>query len=327
MGPKDRPNGESVMKNVKIALPLLALVVPLKPVLAQPVADTHSVSVERVDTLPNHTLFRPVAADGEQHAWPLLVWENGGCSNDPTRYSEFLSRVASAGYLVAAQGYEGNETAAPEREERGREADMLMAEAIAWASIETARDDSEFYQQIDTNRVGLFGHSCGGFTSLQVAPTDPRVGSVIVFNSSTNPFWEPERSEVLLNSFPAGFPVAWVNGGPSDIAYPNGQANWVALPATMPGFHVEYDFPEFDSVGEPSNGHSGFFRGELAPRLNPAIADIAINWFDFTVADGSDEARDYLFGEPCGFCADENWQVQVRNWSEFSPPEGAGEAQ
>ncbi len=309
------------MKNTKFILPLIAIAGAWQPALAQSEADAYAVSVERVDTLPNHTLFRPVAEDGARHVWPLLVWENGGCRNDPTRYSAFLSRVASAGYLVAAQGYEGNETAAPARKERGREADMLMAEAIAWAAIETARDDSEFYRQIDTERVGLFGHSCGGFTSLQVAPTDPRVGSVIVFNSSTNPFWEPERSSVLLNSFPAGLPVAWINGGETDIAYPNGQLNWQSLPDTMPGFHVEYHFPPLDGEGQPSDGHSGFFRGDLAPRLNPVIADIAIRWFDYTVASGSGESREFLFGQRCGFCGDENWQVQNRNWSEFAPPQ------
>ncbi len=127
---------------------------------------------------------------------------------------------------------------------------------------------------------------------------------------------------MLLNSFPVGFPIAWVNGGETDIAYPNGQSNWRLLPDTMPAMHVEYVFPPTDSAGEPSNGHVGFFRGDRADRLNPVIADIAISWFDYTAVSGSEQARDYLFAEPCGYCADQSWEVQAANWQEFAPPSG-----
>lgn len=285
-------------------------------------AGRYQVIIERIATLPNHTLFRPVSDGEKPQAWPLLVWENGGCSNDPTRYAQFLSRIASAGYLIAAQGFEGNPRPAPDRSVRGREADMLMEEAVAWASIETARDDSAFYHRIDTSRIGLFGHSCGGFTSLQVAPVDPRISAVIVFNSSTNPTWERNRTANLLSSYPAGLPVAWVNGGATDMAHPTGMMNWELLPRSMPGLHIEYDFPPLDSEGKPSDGHGGFFRGDLAQRLNPVIADIAISWFDFTIVSRSRQAREYLFGKPCGFCSDKRWQVDSRNWQAFTSEGG-----
>lgn len=139
------------------------------------VATEYTVVVEREASLPSHTIFRPVAEADTARIWPVLVWENGGCSGDPTRYAAFLTRIAAAGNFVIAKGFEGNTASGPPRDIRAREADVAMEAAISWAAIEAARHDGKYFQRINASQVGLMGHSCGGFTALQVAAVDPRV--------------------------------------------------------------------------------------------------------------------------------------------------------
>ena len=47
-------------------------------------------------------VFRPMTLDAfpKKDSLPLMVWGNGGCAIDSTRYGGFLSTIASHGFLV-----------------------------------------------------------------------------------------------------------------------------------------------------------------------------------------------------------------------------------
>src|SRR5687768_12229462 len=55
-------------------------------------------------SLPTHTIFRPadLGAFGEKLKLPIIVWGNGACANSPWEHVNFLSEVASHGFLVVA---------------------------------------------------------------------------------------------------------------------------------------------------------------------------------------------------------------------------------
>src|SRR6478609_8495592 len=57
-------------------------------------------------SLPTHTIFRPadLSAFGETLKLPIIVWGNGACANSPWEHVNFLSEVASHGFLVVAVG-------------------------------------------------------------------------------------------------------------------------------------------------------------------------------------------------------------------------------
>jgi hypothetical protein len=58
------------------------------------------------ESLPTHTIFRPkdLAPFGEENRLPIMVWGNGACANSPWEHVNFLSEVASHGFLVIAIG-------------------------------------------------------------------------------------------------------------------------------------------------------------------------------------------------------------------------------
>jgi hypothetical protein len=51
-----------------------------------------------------------------------------------------------------------------------------------WATAENANAQSPYYRKLDTSKVAVFGHSCGGLQALEIAP-DPRVKTVLVVDS------------------------------------------------------------------------------------------------------------------------------------------------
>jgi dienelactone hydrolase len=316
--------------------------------LAQIGAAEEGVAIEIDASLPTHTLFHPKIWAGRR--LPLIVWENGGCMNDPTPYTPLLSQIASHGYFVIAKGFKGAPPPSPPPAalmqmqpaqlsaeaiaagqmptgpiyptlfKSGREPNDLMVKAIEWARKETRNPKSKYHNQIDTNRIGLTGYSCGGFTSLQVAPLEKSVASVIIFNSGTNPNWTMAQGKELMATFRPGVPVAWINGGPSDVAYVGGQRDWTLVPNTMPAMHVEYDFKAPPNPTIMTGGHVVFWRSPQTAEYQALLATMATNWFDYTLRSDNSKARAYLFDTPCGFCADPLWSVKLKNWKGFTQP-------
>lgn len=64
-------------------------------------------AVELVDpAFPNHVIYRP--ADMKKlgsRKLPVLLWGNGGCSDNGASERLFLAEIASHGYLAIAPGY------------------------------------------------------------------------------------------------------------------------------------------------------------------------------------------------------------------------------
>jgi hypothetical protein len=61
-----------------------------------------AVAQSRAD-LRTHTLYRPVSLPAEP--LPLLIWGNGGCSDNGLVHDKFLRNIVSHGYIVIALGY------------------------------------------------------------------------------------------------------------------------------------------------------------------------------------------------------------------------------
>ncbi len=62
----------------------------------------YKVTSEKAFGSPGYHVYRPAALDAfpKKDTLPVMVWGNGGCAIDSTRYSGFLTTIASHGFLV-----------------------------------------------------------------------------------------------------------------------------------------------------------------------------------------------------------------------------------
>src|SRR5580658_2302543 len=118
------------------------------PLEGAPLAEPgpYKVTSEGAFGSPGYLVFRPAALDAfpKKDTLPVMVWGNGGCAIDSTRYSGYLSTIASHGFLV--MGTVPLEGAARRQEN----ADDVRG-AIDWAVKENARSGSPLEGKIATD--------------------------------------------------------------------------------------------------------------------------------------------------------------------------------
>jgi hypothetical protein len=56
-------------------------------------------------SIATHTIYRPkdLSAFGDKEKLPILAWGNGGCANSNSGHQNYLSEIASHGYLIVAK--------------------------------------------------------------------------------------------------------------------------------------------------------------------------------------------------------------------------------
>ncbi len=220
-----------------------------------------------------------------------MVWGNGGCAIDSTRYSGFLTTIASHGFLVLGTV---PEQGAPRRQEN---ADDVRA-AIDWAGKENARDGSPLKGKIALDKVAVMGQSCGGFLSI-VLGADPRVKTIGVFNSGVRnaaaggpPSPQPDADALTkLHG-----PVLLINGGEPDFM----------MAASAATFDMIHDVPAF--YGARHNA------GHTATVFHPGggeFANVASNWLLWTFK-GDKKAGRMFAGKNCDLCTNSNWDVKSK---------------
>lgn len=260
--------------------------------------------------LPDHIVYRPrdlnAVPDGK---FGVLLWGNGGCSDDAASARFHLLEIASHGYIAIAPGkaYSGpNALPEPPREAPPREgafppvattpADLLAG--LDWILAENTRAGSPFFGRIDPKKVAVAGHSCGGLQAIKVA-ADPRIATAIVNNSGVldpnapNPITGLTIAKDELNRFHS--PVLYILGGESDVAYGNG----------MDDFSRIQQVPV--AVANLDVGHGGTFREPNGGK----VASVAAEWLDWQLRGDQDAAR-WFVGADCGLCRDPDWTYEAK---------------
>src|SRR5262249_19560138 len=128
-----------------------------------------------------------------------------GCGTDPTSYRNFLTEIASHGYVIAADGVQGGT--------RGAAQSMVtdMRASLDWAS----KGGAAKYGNVNTSAIVTMGHSCGGLEAMSTAYRDERVKLIMMFNIA---IFQDEKRYLLQE---IKVPVAYFVGGPKDMGYPN----------------------------------------------------------------------------------------------------------
>jgi predicted alpha/beta-hydrolase family hydrolase len=249
-------------------------------------------------TLATHTIFRPqdLRPFGKKAKLPIIVWGNGACANSPWEHVNFLSEVASHGFLVIAIG------PMPAVGQRGGPGgptqSALLTDAINWAIAQNGDKTSPYYNKLDATKIAASGMSCGGLQALEVAP-DPRLTTVMVCNSGIlgNPGGGMGGMPRLAKEHLAKLhtPTIYLLGGERDIAYNNGMDDFRRI-NHVPVFAANLNVGHGGTYSRP---HGGDF------------AIVATAWFQWQLK-GDRQAAKMFTGEVCGVAKMEGWKVEKK---------------
>jgi hypothetical protein len=248
------------------------------------------------NSLTTHTIFRPkdLSVFGDKNKLPIIAWGNGACANSPWEHINFLSEVASHGFLVIAIG------PMPQEGERGggRSTSSQLIDAIDWALAQNSDKTSALYNKIDVSKIAVSGMSCGGLQTLETAP-DPRVTTAVVCNSGIigggggMPGMPALTKDHLAKLHT---PTLYLLGGESDIAYNNGMDDFSRI-NHVPVFMANMDVGHGGTYSQP---HGGEF------------AKVATAWFKWQLK-GDNEAGKLFTGNPCQLSKSAVWKAEKKN--------------
>jgi dienelactone hydrolase len=271
-------------------------------------------------TLAKHTVYRPndMNAVGSTKL-PIMAWGNGACTDNGNSFRDYLTEIASHGYLVVASGPIGPDSAqfpptmTPNRgttpvAARGPAqpagargitstpptTTAQLIQAIDWAIAENGRKGSRYYGKLDVAKIAVAGMSCGGVQAIE-ASVDPRIKTTIVANSGlmTTPTTMtgsgkpvPKESLKLMHA-----PALYMSGDESDIAYANANDDFEKIN------HI----PVFRAYLKGA-GHGGTYH----EKDGGAFGKVTLDWLNWQLKGDKDAAKMFQ-GIKCGVCSDSQW--------------------
>ncbi|KNG89281.1 hypothetical protein ANOM_001646 [Aspergillus nomiae NRRL 13137] len=210
-------------------------------------------------SLSNHTIYSPVSVPPGV-SLPVLVWAEGGCDNNGTKYVPFLTNIASYGFLVLASGPPNGS---------GSTTAQFMADAVEWITARAGTPGP--YASVNPTFIAAAGQSCGGLETYRMRSND-QISILGIFNSGFlgNETFTPsvggQATEPPATIKEVHKPVFYFLGGPTDIAYANGEADYHSLKGV----------PKW--IGNYPVGHSGTYHDENGGVFGVA----AVNWLQWT---------------------------------------------
>ena len=288
---------------------------PMQPGIASAPGGTgpYPAIAEVPASLADHTLYRPQTMPRAK--MPIVLWGNGACRDNGLAYAQFLREIASHGYLVVAVGHARQEEpvrpapaftstpvapagapgVVPPRQLPDETQASQLIQGLDWALRENGRKGSPFYGKLNPQAVAVMGHSCGGLQAI-AASADPRVRTSVILSSGVyNRGTTSGRSQIAVTKAQLADihgPIAYVNGGPADIAYANAKDDYDRIDA-VPALFASYPI-----------GHGGTFQAVNGGEYGL----VTVAWLDWQLK-GDTAAAAMFTGATCGLCRRDHWTV------------------
>jgi dienelactone hydrolase len=272
--------------------------------------------------LSSHVAYYPAnLAQLGNKKMPVVIWGNGSCLFAGNRYRQFLTELASYGYLVISGGpmgpvelEVGPQSNPVTRSQRGaaggppqqnaanaprapteRVTVPLLKAAIDWAVGQNTDSASRFNNKLDPNRIVVMGHSCGGGLAVQLASEDPRVNGVGIWYSGAGLAGARGNDASSLQKLKG--PILIITGDEdNDIAYANGKATFETIVHTPIFYGWQDDLQHIGTFGAKNGGDNG---------------TIARNWLEWTTRNDQNAGRMFK-GAGCTLCKDPTWHIQKK---------------
>ena len=260
---------------------------------------------------------------------PVMIWANGSCLYAGNRYRQFLTEVASYGYLVIAGGPMGAvelevgpqsnpaprgggaaraggratqpaaAAAAPTPQTPASPTERvtvpLLKEAVDWAVTQNGDASSRFHDTLDLGHIVAMGHSCGGGLAVQLASDDARINGLGVWFSGAGLSGARGGDPASLLKIKGA--VLVITGEERlDIGYAAGKATFEAI-NHLPVFYGWQDGLQHIGTFGAKNG------GDLGV--------LARQWLEWTTRDDQRAGRMFK-GASCTLCKDASWHVQKK---------------
>lgn len=263
-----------------IALPAIGQTIDSKIIENGGIGEYKAIAVSD-SLLPGFTIYRPqdlqttVTKEGRL---PLLLFANGGCANINLGEERGLNMIASNGYIVIAIGpfvKQGSNVNIAELINGVTSAYQLL-EAIDIITKENFRQESEYYNKIDINKVAVNGCSCGGLQAISIS-YDPRIKTTIMQNSGVFGDNVVKNSTMDISTkVGARFvkddlkelhaPILYVIGNETDIAYPNAMDDYERIN------HIPIALASYSKVG-----HEGTYKDPNGG----VFSEVKLAWLDW----------------------------------------------
>jgi len=222
-------------------------------------------------TFNDAVIYKPVdvkAAASKGGKLPILVWANGGCNDTSLPHERMLNEVASHGYVIIALG--SMQDRIDDRPLK-KSPNEQMLQAMDWIASQAKDRQSDYYNNVDPEKIAVAGQSCGGAQALAVS-NDPRVKTTIMVNSGMGTTQMSGASGESLKALHA--PILYMPGGESDIAYRNAVVDYENINNVFAAFANHLTSGHTGDYGQPNGG---------------SFARMLTTWLDWQLK-GSEEA-------------------------------------
>ena len=282
----------------------------------------HKAIMATEAALPEHVIYYP--ADVSQlgaRKMPVVIWGNGSCLYAGNRYRQFLTEIASHGYLVITGGPMGDvaqevgpqsnpvtraQGAADARPPQANASNVqgapakrvtvpILKQGIDWAVKQNSEAGSRFQNKLDLNWIVVMGHSCGGGLAVQLTTEDTRVNGLGIWYSGAGLAGARGNDAASLQKIKG--PILLITGDEkNDIAYGNGKSTFEAINHTPIFYGWQTDLQHIGTFGAKNAGENGA---------------IAVNWLNWVTRNDANAGKMFK-GAACTLCKDTSWHIQKK---------------
>ncbi len=298
-----------ILSNVIMPLALVVAALPVHARTAKSVqvenggGGPYKAVIVEDDQLPGYSIFRPenlAAAAAVEGPLPVILFGNGGCSHNSVGFYNFLTEIASHGYVIVSIDTE--EQVRIQDSQKSVDAMDLLGKLDWFTSA-----GGDYAGTVNTDCAIAMGQSCGGLQALVMSTAgDERVRTTVALNTGIFP--DPY---VLDKSFLERLkvPVVYIIGGESDIAYPNAIDDFKTIE------HVPV------AIANLPVGHGGTY----AEPHGGSFADMALLWIEWQIRGRGEGEKVFRY---CQVPEElDGWKVHAKNFTKdivLSLPGGNG---